>query len=73
MANCSFDKRTEVSTFTFPSESLAAVAEAAIEKALANGDSRGNEESQLDALPSRNVRLTELRSSSLLASNKDVR
>ena len=29
-----------------------AVAEAAIEKALANGDSRGNEESQLDALPS---------------------
>ena len=56
-----------------PGLPTAAVAEAAIEKALANGDSRGNEESQLDALPSRNVRLTELRSSSLLASNKDVR
>ena len=35
-----------------PGWSMAAVAEAAIEKALANGDSRGNEESQLDALPS---------------------
>jgi hypothetical protein len=35
-----------------PGWSTAAVAEAAIEKALANGDSRGNEESQLDALPS---------------------
>ena len=35
-----------------PGWPTAAVAEAAIEKALANGDSRGNEESQLDALPS---------------------
>jgi len=35
-----------------PGWPTAAVAEAAIEKALANGASRGNEESQLDALPS---------------------
>ena len=34
-----------------PGWSMAAVAEAAIEKALANGDSRGNEENQPDALP----------------------